>query len=216
MVDGHKLILRTSIAPWNRTKVQRNPDMPDVLQTSLATSSRNIGYLHTKTPSSFSNLNLDRANARNPNTVSLCSIKFHRGGKIRALAKCEQDEGSALSIGDSPVSINLHPISGEGQFEEVVSGESVIILWMAMWCRKCIFLKPKLEKLAADYYPSVRFYSIDVNNCPHRLVVRAGITKMPTIQLWKNGEKHGEVIGGHKAHLVVNEVREMIESEGNG
>uniref|UniRef100_A0A2C9U8K1 Thioredoxin domain-containing protein n=1 Tax=Manihot esculenta TaxID=3983 RepID=A0A2C9U8K1_MANES len=24
---------------------------------------------------------------------------------------------------------------------------------MASWCRKCIYLKPKLEKLAADYYP---------------------------------------------------------------
>lgn len=24
---------------------------------------------------------------------------------------------------------------------------------MASWCRKCIYLKPKLEKLAADYHP---------------------------------------------------------------
>jgi thiol-disulfide isomerase/thioredoxin len=24
---------------------------------------------------------------------------------------------------------------------------------MASWCRKCIYLKPKLEKLAAEYHP---------------------------------------------------------------
>ncbi|KAL7177864.1 hypothetical protein ACSBR2_031094 [Camellia fascicularis] len=24
---------------------------------------------------------------------------------------------------------------------------------MASWCRKCVYLKPKLEKLAADYHP---------------------------------------------------------------
>ncbi|XP_028109329.1 uncharacterized protein LOC114308041 [Camellia sinensis] len=26
---------------------------------------------------------------------------------------------------------------------------------MASWCKKCVYLKPKLEKLAADYYPRV-------------------------------------------------------------
>lgn len=39
------------------------------------------------------------------------------------------------------------------------------------------------------------------------------ILKNPLSQLWKDGKKQGEVIGGHKAHLVVNEIREMIENE---
>jgi len=34
---------------------------------------------------------------------------------------------------------------------------------------------------------------------------------MPTIQLWKDGEWKAEVIGGHKAWLVMDEVREMIQ-----
>ncbi|XP_040968298.1 uncharacterized protein [Gossypium hirsutum] len=128
---------------------------------------------------------------------------------------------------------------------------------MASWCRKCIYLKPKLEKLAADYYPRLRFYCVDVNTVPHNLVARAGVTKMPTIQvsinslinqnfyldfyviekpvsstymdtghiyfprdppwhfskLWRDSKKQAEVIGGHKAYLVVNEVRQMIENE---
>lgn len=34
---------------------------------------------------------------------------------------------------------------------------------MANWCRKCIYLKPKLEKLAAEYYPrlDIDFLLID-------------------------------------------------------
>ncbi|MCL7025055.1 hypothetical protein MKW94_028449 [Papaver nudicaule] len=79
---------------------------------------------------------------------------------------------------------------------------------MATWCRKCIYLKPKLEKMAADYYPRVGFFCIDVNTVPYKLVNHAGVT------LWKDGKKQAEVIGGHKAYLVVNEVREMIENEG--
>ncbi|KAJ8765890.1 hypothetical protein K2173_020406 [Erythroxylum novogranatense] len=137
------------------------------------------------------------------------------GGKVRffnAWAK----EGSLQDVDDSPVSVELEPICTESQFDRVIAEaqqleESVVIVWMATWCRKCIFLKPKLEKLAADYYPRLRFYCVDVNNVPHKLVARAGVTKMPTIQLWKDCEKQGEVTGGHKAHFVINEVREMIE-----
>ncbi|CAA6655523.1 unnamed protein product [Spirodela intermedia] len=83
---------------------------------------------------------------------------------------------------------------------------------MAHWCRKCIYLKPKLEKLAATYHPTIRFYCVDVNSVPHKFVKRAGVTRMPTIQLWKDSTKQAEVIGGHKAWLVINDVRQMIEN----
>ncbi|KAF8115288.1 hypothetical protein N665_0029s0124 [Sinapis alba] len=132
--------------------------------------------------------------------------------RIRAIDAQKQE------IDDSPVSIELGPISSESHFDEVMEeaqklGESVVIVWMAAWCRKCIYLRPKLEKLAADFYPRLRFYHVDVNAVPYRLVTRAGVTKMPTIQLWRDDQKQAEVIGGHKAHFVVNEVREMIEND---
>ncbi|XP_057475763.1 thioredoxin-like 3-2, chloroplastic isoform X1 [Actinidia eriantha] len=137
--------------------------------------------------------------------------------QIKALTS-HSEEGSVQGLDSSPVSVELERISSENQFDRVVAEaqqieESVVIVWIASWCRKCVYLKPKLEKLAADYYPRIRFYSVDVNNVPHKLVVRAGVTKMPTIQLWKDSKKQAEVIGGHKAYLVSNEVREMIENE---
>nr|GMD44618.1 thioredoxin-like 3-1, chloroplastic [Ipomoea batatas] len=82
---------------------------------------------------------------------------------------------------------------------------------MAAWCRKCIYLKPKLEKMAAEYDTKIKFYCVDVNKVPQPLVKRGNISKMPTIQLWKDGEMKAEVIGGHKAWLVIEEVREMIQ-----
>ncbi|KAL3520750.1 hypothetical protein ACH5RR_018899 [Cinchona calisaya] len=134
----------------------------------------------------------------------------------------EEEEGGSVvqALDNSPVSIELEPISSETHFDRVVAEaqqleEPVLIVWMASWCRKCIYLKPKLEKLAAEYYPRIHFFCVDVNNVSHKLVVRAGVTKMPTIQLWKDGQKQAEVIGGHKAHLVVNEIHEMIENEYN-
>ncbi|WMV53404.1 hypothetical protein MTR67_046789 [Solanum verrucosum] len=153
--------------------------------------------------------------------ISLNCSRIHLDFKVRVQVLENHDgESSVQDLDDSPASIELQPISDEPQFDRVIAeaqqlDESVVILWMANWCRKCIYLKPKLEKLAADYFPRTRFYSVDVNNVPHKLVVRAGVTKMPTIQLWRDGKKQAEVIGGHKAYVVVSEVRDMIENEDN-
>ncbi|XP_013668213.2 thioredoxin-like 3-2, chloroplastic isoform X2 [Brassica napus] len=127
-------------------------------------------------------------------------------GRVRAIDARRQE------VDDSPVSVELGPISSESHFDEVMEeaqrvGESVVIVWMAAWCRKCIYLRPKLEKLAAEFYPRLRFYHVDVNAVPYKLVSRAGVT------LWRDNQKQAEVIGGHKAHFVVNEVREMIEND---
>ncbi|XP_026439953.1 thioredoxin-like 3-2, chloroplastic [Papaver somniferum] len=154
--------------------------------------------------------------------VRISSINFD-GIRSRITASNDtfsiDSSSSSLNIDSKPVSVELKSIGSEEQFDRIMGeaqqlDQALIIVWMATWCRKCIYLKPKIEKMAADYYPRVGFFCIDVNTVPFKLVNHAGVTKMPTIQLWKDGKKQAEVIGGHKAYLVVNEVREMIENEG--
>ncbi|XP_077230744.1 thioredoxin-like 3-1, chloroplastic [Tasmannia lanceolata] len=115
-----------------------------------------------------------------------------------------------------PTSVEMEAVTGPDHFDQILLEaqelcQPVIIDWMAAWCRKCIYLKPKLEKLAAEYHPKIKFYFVDVNKVSQALVKRGNISKMPTIQLWKDGEMRAEVIGGHKAWLVIDEVREMIQ-----
>ncbi|XP_027161828.1 thioredoxin-like 3-2, chloroplastic isoform X2 [Coffea eugenioides] len=107
------------------------------------------------------------------------------GNKVKgkaALLANYSDEGSVQgALDNSPISIELEPILSESQFDRVIAEaqqleEPILIVWMARWCRKCIYLKPKLEKLAAEYNPRVRFFHVDVNNVSHKLVVRAGVT----------------------------------------
>ncbi|MFS7939879.1 putative Thioredoxin domain-containing protein [Helianthus anomalus] len=108
--------------------------------------------------------------------------------------KALSQQGSIqVTDSSSPVSVDLKPILNECQFDHVIHDaqrleDSVVVLWMAKWCRKCIYLKPTLEKLAADYHPRVKFNCIDVNNVPYQFVVWAGVT------LWKDGKKQAEVI----------------------
>ncbi|XP_039145314.1 thioredoxin-like 3-1, chloroplastic [Dioscorea cayenensis subsp. rotundata] len=128
-----------------------------------------------------------------------------------------QDVTSNSSSSNRPSSIEMDAITCMDDLDEALRqaqelSRPILIDWMASWCRKCIYLKPKLEKLAAEFHPRIKFYFVDVNKVPQTLVKRGNISKMPTIQLWKDGEWKAEIIGGHKAWLVLDEVREMIQN----
>ncbi|KAG6595600.1 Thioredoxin-like 3-1, chloroplastic, partial [Cucurbita argyrosperma subsp. sororia] len=147
------------------------------------------------------------------------SVLFgRRNGERRRLRRRELKMGPEAGFWPDlsrPAMVEMESIEDSEQLDRILAhaqelSQPVLIDWMATWCRKCIYLKPKLEKLAADYLTKVKFYYVDVNKVPQSLVKRGNISKMPTIQLWKDGEMKAEVIGGHKAWLVIEEVREMI------
>uniref|UniRef100_A0ACD5ZGG7 Uncharacterized protein n=1 Tax=Avena sativa TaxID=4498 RepID=A0ACD5ZGG7_AVESA len=133
-------------------------------------------------------------------------------------AAAEGSTGMEMEKEEGPAWVELEPIGSEEQLDRALAaaqqrGAPIVLLWTASWCRKCIYLKPKLEKLAAEYYPRILFYCVDVNAVPQKLVSRAGVTKMPSIQTWSDSQKQGEVIGGHESWLVIDDVRKMIEQE---
>eukprot|EP00850_Spirogloea_muscicola_P024906 SM001735S03208 [mRNA] locus=s1735:684:1934:- [translate_table: standard] len=127
----------------------------------------------------------------------------------------------------------MQPLMSEADLDRTLAeaqavGDFVIIEWMAQWCRKCIYLKPKLEKMAVDYPKaqdavpsprrvgcpamaacSIRFCVVDVNAVPQALVKRCQVT------LWRDGKWDAEVIGGHKPWMVLDEIKEMIATSRN-
>lgn len=88
--------------------------------------------------------------------------------------------------------------------------EPLIVDWEAKWCRKCKYLKPKLAKLQ-EVFPKLRFVSLDVNKAPMTVVQGAGVTKMPTVQIWKQGQSVNQVIGGEDGKAVVEKIRSMLQ-----
>ncbi|KAH1077887.1 hypothetical protein GLYMA_19G149200v4 [Glycine max] len=87
-----------------------------------------------------------------------------------------------------PNELEMEEISDSEQLDQILvhaqqNSQPILIDWMATWCRKCIYLKPKLEKLAPEYHNKAKFYFVDVNKVPQTLVKRGNISKMPTIQV---------------------------------
>ncbi|KAL8258666.1 hypothetical protein R6Q59_026619 [Mikania micrantha] len=150
------------------------------------------------------------------NLTKTCGFGFDRTKHDQSKRIVKRD-CKVAAYWDKPAFVEMEPITDSDNLDAVLeqakqASQPIVIDWMAAWCRKCIYLKPKLEKLAAEYDTKLKFYCVDVNNVTQALVKRGNISKMPTIQLWKDGEMKAEVIGGHKAWLVIEEVREMIKN----
>lgn len=89
------------------------------------------------------------------------------------------------------------------------TNHTLVVDWMALWCRKCIYLKPKLEKLCVRQGVPVAF--VDVNNAPSALVRENGVQHMPTIQVWNQGVVAGAIVGGTEAADVVAKVEKLLD-----
>ncbi|KAG5063304.1 hypothetical protein JHK85_004487 [Glycine max] len=112
-------------------------------------------------------------------------------------------QGSSQEEEES-VFLYLQPISSENHFDRVLAKAQTLdeatgdtLGWRPCYDQDTGLFDGEI----------LQFYSVDVNTVSHKLVTRAGVT------LWRDSKKQGEVIGGHKAYLVINEVQEMIENE---
>ena len=87
----------------------------------------------------------------------------------------------------------LH-IKGD-QFEEVVlkSDKPVLVDFFAVWCGPCKMMSPILDQLSADR-SDVKFVSVDVDE-DERLAIQYGISSIPCMILFKNGEEADRIIG---------------------
>lgn len=97
------------------------------------------------------------------------------------------------------------------------SGHLLVVDFMAAWCRKCIYLLPKLRKLAKAR-PETYFCAVDVNKV-HRLPREFEIKNMPTFVLVRDGREVGRFVGGAAPGKVAKQLEDVVDkfvTEGAG
>jgi thioredoxin 1 len=79
--------------------------------------------------------------------------------------------------------------------EYVLKAETPVFLdFWAPWCGPCQMVSPVVEKLSDDYVDKLEFYKVNVDEAP-TTAQSYGITSIPTLMLFKNGQKVDKIIG---------------------
>ncbi|NOZ58624.1 MAG: thioredoxin [Euryarchaeota archaeon] len=91
----------------------------------------------------------------------------------------------------------------DDNFEDMVKEHPLILVdFWAAWCFPCKMVAPTIEELANEFEGKVTFAKLNVDENP-KTAMRFGITSIPTLILFKNGEVVEKVIGAvPKEHLA--------------
>ena len=83
----------------------------------------------------------------------------------------------------------------EAQFDEEVlkSDVPVLVDFFATWCGPCKMIAPIVEELSNEV-DNVKFVSVDVDDA-EGLAIRLGISSIPCLILFKNGEEAARNVG---------------------
>lgn len=103
---------------------------------------------------------------------------------------------------------NLLQFTDDNFEEDVLKADGpVLVDFWAPWCQPCLRLLPTIEELADDFAGKVKIGKLNTDENT-KTAAGYGITSIPTIMLFKDGEMVDKVVGAPpKAHF-----EEMLKS----
>ena len=77
-----------------------------------------------------------------------------------------------------------------------------VVDFMATWCGPCRAIGPFFEEQAVlPKYANLAFLKVDVDKV-HEVAAVAGVSAMPTFQVWHKGSIASQFVGANKADLT--------------
>lgn len=91
----------------------------------------------------------------------------------------------------------------------LASDKPVLVDFWATWCGPCRAMAPILEQIAAEHGDQLQVVKLDTDSNPG-VTARYGITSIPTMNLFVNGELVKSITGARPKPALVKELSAYI------
>ncbi|KAG2573546.1 hypothetical protein PVAP13_7KG260300 [Panicum virgatum] len=86
----------------------------------------------------------------------------------------------------------------------------VLVEFWASWCGPCKMIDPVVGKLSKDYEGKLKCYKLNTDESPD-IASQYGIRSIPTMMIFKNGEKKDSVIGAVPESTLIACIDKFVE-----
>lgn len=87
--------------------------------------------------------------------------------------------------------------------EVLKASHPVLVDFWAPWCGPCLRVGPIVEQLSAENAGKAKIVKVDIDECP-QTAEAYGVSSIPTLIMFKNGEEKERVIGAQPKAVLQN------------